>query len=489
MFNLSHLLEYDDIVVQCHNYPDADTIASGFAIYSYLKAGGKKPRLIYSGFSAISKPNLVKMTQLLSIPIEYVSEPAAAGALVTADCQYGQSNVTKIDAEKIFVLDHHECEYLEHDGIVSSGLGSCSTLIWDLLRKENFDFEKYPNVNSALYYGLYTDTNSFEEISHPLDKDMRDGIKIDPNIINTLRFNNLTNEELNIAGQALSGGVYNSENNYAVFKAEACDQNILGFISDLALQVEGVDVCVVYNTLPNGYKFSVRSCTKEVMANEFAFFLAGGGGHRQKAGGFLPPEKTGGHDIDSFLKIRIDEYFGSFDLIYPENHNLDVEKMPRYIKRKIPVSYAVSSDVFRHGNPMLIRTLEGDSDVMASEDIILMIGSEGEVYPIKHEKFSRSYEPSDEKPAGEYIYSPTVKNKITGQVVQLKEFASTAIPTGQVKIRAERLMRNTKVFTSWNPNGYMSGKVGDYIAVREDDKNDVYIIRGDIFEKTYDKYD
>lgn len=39
---LSQLLAYDDIVVQCHDNPDADAIASGFGVYTYLKNQGKK---------------------------------------------------------------------------------------------------------------------------------------------------------------------------------------------------------------------------------------------------------------------------------------------------------------------------------------------------------------------------------------------------------------------------------------------------------------
>ena len=52
---LSDLLEYDDIVVQCHDNPDADAIASGFGVYSYLKAMGKDVRFIYSGNFIITK--------------------------------------------------------------------------------------------------------------------------------------------------------------------------------------------------------------------------------------------------------------------------------------------------------------------------------------------------------------------------------------------------------------------------------------------------
>ena len=52
---LSELLAYDNIVIQCHDNPDADTIACGFGVYLYLKSKGKEPRLIYGGQNVIRK--------------------------------------------------------------------------------------------------------------------------------------------------------------------------------------------------------------------------------------------------------------------------------------------------------------------------------------------------------------------------------------------------------------------------------------------------
>jgi phosphoglycolate phosphatase len=500
MFKLSDLLSYDDIVLQCHNFPDADTIASAFAIHVYLKENGKDSKIIYSGNSPISKPNLLKMTELLSIPLEYVecvSKLPHCKTLVTIDCQYGENNVVWFDAQAILVIDHHEDKKTGHTGTVRSYLGSCATVVWDLLKSEGFDLdcELHLNISTALYYGLFTDTNNFEEISHPLDKDMRDSLKFDRHILNTLRFNNLTIDELSIAGAALTRHTINEQYKCAVFQADACDPNILGFISDLALQVEGADVCIVYSTLPDGYKLSIRSCTKEVMANEFAEFLAGGGGHKQKAGGFISKSKTESAEmnIDEYIKSLLQKYFNSYDIIHAAGHNLNVAEMAQYRKLKIPVRYVKSAALFQEGTPMLIRSLEGDAEAVASEGIYLMIGILGEVYPIKAEKFKQSYitisasESLESDFAFAYTYSPTVVNKITGEAVELITFSKTCISNTAAVIYACPVKKNTKVFTNWNTDGYMYGIPGDYIVVREDDFNDVCIIRNDIFIKTYEK--
>ena len=39
---LRELLEFNQIIVQCHDNPDADAIASGYALYQYLKRNGKE---------------------------------------------------------------------------------------------------------------------------------------------------------------------------------------------------------------------------------------------------------------------------------------------------------------------------------------------------------------------------------------------------------------------------------------------------------------
>ncbi|MDR1962082.1 MAG: recombinase RecJ, partial [Gracilibacteraceae bacterium] len=413
------------------------------------------------------------------------------------DCQYGAGNVTKFPAATVFVLDHHRQEKAEFtDGIIRPQLGSCSTLIWDLLRKEGFDFAAGADVATALYYGLYTDTSSLSEISHPLDKDMRDTLAYNQNILKKLKNSNLSFEELTLAGSALTQCKTDPELRYALLAAGPCDPNILGFISDLALQVNGIDLCVVHSAVQNGVKLSVRTCVRELMASECAEFITegvgSGGGHREKAGGFILRSSLDNLNTgaDEFLERRVREYLTAYDVIDAAHHTLDVAAMPEYTKKKIPVLFVLSADIFAPGTPILIRTLEGDAEAVASDDVFLIIGMLGEVYPIRRDKFQKSYATLDKTQKNsceyEYSYSPTAINKVTGDSVELFPHASPCVALGEAVIRAVPLKRRVKVLTAWNPEGYMSGKPGDFLAVRRDDHSDVYIIRRDIFFKTYE---
>ena len=69
---LEDLLRYKDIVIQCHDDPDADAIASGYVLLKYLESKGKSPRLVYSGGRKVTKNNLLLMIEKLSIPLEHV---------------------------------------------------------------------------------------------------------------------------------------------------------------------------------------------------------------------------------------------------------------------------------------------------------------------------------------------------------------------------------------------------------------------------------
>lgn len=497
---LSDLLKYDNIVVQCHDNPDADAIASGFGVYTYLKGRGKNVRFVYGGRYMIQKSNLVLMVSELKIPIEHVENLEVPDLLVTVDCQYGEGNVTRFEAKEIAVIDHHQVSgALPELSEVRSNLGACATVVRELLQNEGIDINDNKKLSTALYYGLLTDTNNFTEIFHPLDKDLRDDAVFERSTITRFRNANLSLKELEIAGMALIGYDYNETYRYAVVEAKPCDPNILGMISDLVLEVDAVDTCLVYSVLPFGVKISVRSCIKEVKASELAEFITdeigSGGGHLEKAGGFIQSELLDKayekynreKNINSFLKWRMDDYFDDIEIILAKEFEIDTTNMELCRKKKLPLGYVKTAEIFEPGSTVCVRTLEGDLDVQIQDDIYIMIGVKGEVYPNKKEKFDRSYQTLDEPYSFEGEYAPTVKDVVEGKNISLIPYAKSCITTGESYIYVKQLDHRVKVFTEWDEEKYMLGKEGDFLAVRKDDHHDIYIIEKSIFEKTYEK--
>ena len=498
---LKELSGYNNIVIQCHDNPDADALSSGYALHRYFEKMGKSPRFIYRGRNKITKSNLLIMMDKLNIPVSY--EPdfnEVPELLITVDCQHGQKNVTRTEAETVAIIDHHRAsEDLPPLSEVRSNIGSCATVVWDMAREEGVEIDDDILLSTALYYGLYTDTNRLSEISHPLDRDMRDLLVINKSIITEMCNSGISLDELKITGRAILENEYHEENHYLLIRAEWCDPNILGVISDLSLETVGVDICAAYYVSQEEIKFSVRSCIKEVHANDLAAFIAegigGGGGHVTKAGGTIRPELLlkvhGGEEEDLenianyTIKSRMEEYFSLYKVIYARETLLDTTGMKKYEKKPQLLGYVELSRVFPIDTEVMIRTLEGDINIRIEKDIFLMIGIEGEVYPIKKEKLESSYVYSEEPFDRTFEYDPCITEAATGERKNVLKFARSVLSTGTVKIFARPLTEHVKLFTSWDEERYYSGEPGDYIVVREDDPHDIYVINHRLFDVLY----
>lgn len=501
---IEELLKFEDITIQCHDNPDADAIASGYGLYCFLTSKGKKVRLMYSGRNVVRKSNLRLMIDRLGIPVTYISAELAdefdtGDLLITVDCQYGAGNVTKFRAKNVAIIDHHQIEITDVPmSHIVPGIGSCATIVWKLLTEAGYEVTDDNGLGTALYYGLVTDTNHFTEMSSPIDRDAQDQLPHRDSLINLFINSNISMEELEIAGKAMLHYRYNEEYDFALIRTQPCDPNILGLISDFLLQVDQIHSCVVYNETLVGYKLSVRSCIREVNASELAAFLTdgigSGGGHYCKAGGFISKKKYSelydDECTEQFFHDKIVDYFDNYELIYADDYVADIDSMKLYQKNSIPVGCVRATDIWDIGTPVTIRTIEGDVDMKVDEDLIIIIGIKGEVYPNRFEKFNRSYKIIDDtydfhKCVVNDEYEPVVINRTDGSKQNLTKYARTCVSTGNVQIYAKPLTKAVKVFTAWDKDKYMVGKKGDYLAVRNDDLHDVYVVEKKIFARTY----
>lgn len=505
---LKDLEMYNPITIQCHDNPDADAIGAGYGLYTYFKSKGKDVRLIYSGHNQIQKSNLKLLIERLKLPVEYVSPMEVPymrikGLLITVDCQYGAGNVLRIPADKVAIIDHHQQEITDVElMLVNSSLGSCSTLVWKLLNSEGYVVTDEDGLGTALYYGLYTDTNQFAEIDNPLDLDMRESIPYEKTLITEFCNSNLSLRELEIAGVALLRYSFNDDYGFAVIKAQPCDPNILGIISDFLLQVDVVKTCVVFNEVNEGYKFSVRSCIKEVNSRELAEFLAekvgSGGGHYERAGGFISLKLYEDHyptlHAEGYFNNRMVEYFDSFDLVYASEYKADVENMKLYEKKPVPVGYVEVDQILPHGTPVTIRTQRSDVDLVVDDDLYVVIGHKGEVYTRIKKEFLASYILSKEQYCLEENgirteYIPTIKNRANGKDLLLMDYAYKCLPVKQEQIYVKPLDRGVKVFTLENKAKYMLGRPGDYLAVSADNLKNVFVVEKEVFDVLYKEAD
>ena len=509
---LKHLLNYDDIVIQAHHNPDADAIASGFALCRYLEKNGKKPRFVYAGEREISKPNMLIMLNKLGIQVSHVKNLNENGALpqllITVDCFHGEGNVGSFAAEHVIVIDHHRLpkgKPVPEHSVIKEHYGSCAAVIYELFKEAGYDVNEDQNVATALYYGLYMDTVGLSEISEPMDRELRDTANYNQPLIRLLVNTNLTEEELSIIGKALSACKYyphpdssaisddpslpKQQSAYTV--ADNCDPNLLGIISDTLIQVDMVSDCVVCCPYHTGYKISVRTCTDSVKAPDLAAFIThgygGGGGHDNKAGGCIDYQSSLPKEIMAFIADRIRDFFTKPDVIFAGKDHPNFSGAEHFRKKDIVLGYIPTAELSPEGEDIHIRMLEGDITVTPDPDIYLMVGLIGEVYPIKRGKFEKKYAECEEAPdISAYYYPPSARigqNK-TGK--QLTDCLHGCKASGSSEILAVKMNNFTKLYSLWDQEHYMYGTIGDYMAHPAHDANDLYIIRGDIFALTYE---
>ena len=129
---------------------------------------------------------------------------------------------------------------------------------------------------------------------------------------------------------------------------------------------------------------------------------------------------------------------------------------------------------------------------MVEDDLIIMIGIKGEVYPSRRNKFENKYKVMNTR----YIeddrikkpeYLPTVHSRLDGKVTELTEYAYVCQDAGGTHIYAKQSDKILKIFTEWDKEKYMAGKIGDYLAVRSDDLHDMYVVEREIFGMTYEE--
>lgn len=238
----------------------------------------------------------------------------------------------------------------------------------------------------------------------------------------------------------------------------------------------------------------MRTATREVKASDLAGAIAAGGlgsggGHADKAGGFISAANFArfqpGDSPLEFFQQRIREHLADYDVIdcakgAPGVGDAAFEKLP------VPLGFVPCDRLFPDETSLQVRMLEGDISIAAGPGTYLMIGASGEVYPIEKETFAATYTPLGEPLRGEFAYPPCVLNKDKGVRLPLLPVAEACVGKS-VRVRARCLSRGVKVFTRWDPHNYLRGDPGDWLVMREDDLADLYIVTRDVFPRLYRK--
>lgn len=314
---LQRFLDFKTICIQCHNNPDADTIAAAFGVHKYLSANGIQSFIIYGGSGEVTKSNTKMLIEKCQIPIRYTREMPKSDLLLLIDCQYGQGNVHRFESDKIAIIDHHmQVVDSAEDVLIKSNYESCSTIIYELLKEEQYPVEEEQDLKTALLYGLYTDTAGFADLFASADMAMKTALYSEDPLFEKLIKSNMSVAELLVASDAMYNHYFDVERRFCIVEALKCDQSILGVIGDMMIQVDVIFLTFTYSETGNGYQISLRSCDEKLRADEIAKYvcdgIGNGGGHKKKAGGRILKEKIkekyGQNNISEIIEMLLCRY-------------------------------------------------------------------------------------------------------------------------------------------------------------------------------------
>ena len=171
------------------------------------------------------------------------------------------------------------------------------------------------------------------------------------------------------------------------------------------------------------------------------------------------------------------------------HHHCRYRKEPLYRKRPVEIGYVRAAEVYEPGAHIKLLMLEGDEIVEVTDGLYLIVGVDCEVY---YNAAREAFEKRNDWREDVRVLTPEQLRKVEDAVVgvdtetrPLEGHIKCCTPKGTSLIRARELTRRTKVFSV--RGDCFQGKPGDYLAAGADDPRDIYIVQGDIFQKTYER--
>jgi nanoRNase/pAp phosphatase (c-di-AMP/oligoRNAs hydrolase) len=279
------------VVVQTHDYPDIDAVASAWALAGLLRSKGYEACCGYRG--EIKSRSLRRLIEALGIDAEQVGPGRPGLQVVVVDGSPANGNVTLCPGELVGVIDHHKsvAETVAPFLDLRPELAACSTMIRGYWSEAGDDIPG--GVATALLAGIQSDTDFLSRRCSDEDFDAYAALyragdwALASRIVRTV----LDLRELGLVVSAIEGAVVRDGLLFA-YIGGPCGQEALAVLAEFALRAEELRAAVAAERDEGGVHVSVRSKGAELSAFDLVRgALAGigaGGGHAHAAGGAVP---------------------------------------------------------------------------------------------------------------------------------------------------------------------------------------------------------
>jgi nanoRNase/pAp phosphatase (c-di-AMP/oligoRNAs hydrolase) len=279
------------LLIQTHDYPDIDAVASAWALSALLERHGIHSACVYRG--EIRSRSLSRLVAELKIRISPAPPSQARACIIVVDGSPSNGNVELFQGELLAVVDHHRKVARPAAPFVDirAEVAACATIVRSYWEEMNLGLPR--DTATALLAGLQSDTDFFSSRASPMDFDayialLRSG---DWALASRIVKSVLSLDELGYIQRAVRDAEVRDRLFYAIVPGP-CAQEVLAVLADFTLRVEEIDVAVVVGTNEGEVHLSVRCKNPDISAFELVrkalSGIGSGGGHPHSAGGIVP---------------------------------------------------------------------------------------------------------------------------------------------------------------------------------------------------------
>ncbi len=280
------LREHDCFDILTHDYPDGDTLGSGFALCLALQQMGKKARVI----TTFLPKDFVFLTNEIR---EQDFETQTVVTVDVADVRLLGKNRAAYEGRIDLCIDHHMTNVVDAPlRLVDGHAAANCAILYKLFREMGITWTRA--IANCLYTGISTDTGCFR-YTNTTAETLRIGADIidigcDTAYINKVMFETKTKKKLALEREVYDTIEYCFDDRCAII-AVTCDmQRSIGVsdgelegLASIPRQIEGVEIGITLREkAPGEFKVSVRT-NGQVSASALCATL-GGGGHSAAAG-------------------------------------------------------------------------------------------------------------------------------------------------------------------------------------------------------------
>jgi nanoRNase/pAp phosphatase (c-di-AMP/oligoRNAs hydrolase) len=289
-----YLADADRVLILLHNDPDPDALASGLALRSLLRR--TKTTAIIGAMQGVTRPENLRMTNLLDIHVEHISPASLAEfeRIATVDVQphYFPGILDRVD----LVIDHHP-EQPGYSAVfkdIRADYGSTCTILTEHLRAVDVDISE--RTATAMLYAIKSDTLFFSRHTNRSDLEAFTYLYplADAALIRKMEGAEINLDRLRYVVRATECGTMR-EQVFSAFVGEAPREDFITYTADFFLQLEDVKWTIISGTVDDmlivsvrnlGYSRNAGEFVKKVFAN-----LGSAGGHRALAKAVVPMAK------------------------------------------------------------------------------------------------------------------------------------------------------------------------------------------------------